>query len=175
MEIDYAEIGEKIFNLRTSKKPKVSREKLAEAVGVTSTSVYRWEKGIDRPELKNITAVAKFFGVPLSFLIKEDPVHSPTQAPPQPQESPKDYVTKGDLEELQNSLIKKLMEVKKLMEGQKVTELHPHYGSIELSKDELRLVRGFRGLSDKGQKLLLKQLDIIFRNHPKPPAAKGIK
>lgn len=80
MEIDYESLGQRIEQLRTSRKPKVSRDKLAEIVGVSSTSIYRWERAIDRPSLENIAKVAKYFGVSTGELI-DQPSPKPPRAP----------------------------------------------------------------------------------------------
>ncbi len=69
MEIDYPELGKKIRALREAQRPKVSREGLAEHVDVSSTSVYRWENGLDKPGLEHLLKVAAFFKVDLEYLI----------------------------------------------------------------------------------------------------------
>ena len=57
-------VGENIKNLRLAHKPKkMSRERLAELVGVDVGTIWRWETGKSFPEGKNIEAVAKVFGV----------------------------------------------------------------------------------------------------------------
>ena len=63
MALDYKKIGNKIKHLRTSKKPKVSREKFAELIGVSSTTVYRWETANDKPTLDNLEKMADYFSI----------------------------------------------------------------------------------------------------------------
>lgn len=71
MEIDYLAIGQRIEDLRRAKKPKVTREHLAEEVGVTGTTIYRWERAEIKPELVHLAKVADFFKIKLSTLLGE--------------------------------------------------------------------------------------------------------
>lgn len=141
VKVDYAGIGQKIFELRTSKKPKkVSREKLAEAVGVSGTSVYRWENGIDRPELEHLAKVAEFFEVPLSDLIDTPTV-------------PNELIVKSAsaaYEARQMEGIKKLIE------------------PLNLTKKESDLLSAFRLLTDEGQNIVLSHVDTFLDKHRRP-------
>jgi len=56
-------------DLRESQAPKLSRDKLGEEVGVTGTTVYRWESGENWPEPENIEGLAKFFQISVSQLM----------------------------------------------------------------------------------------------------------
>ena len=63
MEINYEALGLKIKNLRESQPKKMGREKLGEHVGVTGTTIYRWENGEGKPELEHILKVCEYFRV----------------------------------------------------------------------------------------------------------------
>lgn len=63
MQLD---LGNNIRNLR--RRDKRTQEQLAEALGVTSQAVSRWESGGSYPDMNLIPAIANFFGVSIDEL-----------------------------------------------------------------------------------------------------------
>lgn len=61
------EFQERLYQLRREKG--LSQEELAEVVGVTRQAVQKWESGASRPDMDNLTALARYFGVTLDWLI----------------------------------------------------------------------------------------------------------
>lgn len=59
--------AERLYALRREKG--LSQEELAEVVGVTRQAVQKWESGASRPDMDNLTALARYFGVTLDYLI----------------------------------------------------------------------------------------------------------
>lgn len=47
----------------------MSQEDLAEVVGVTRQAVQKWESGASRPDMDNLVALSRYFGVTLDYLI----------------------------------------------------------------------------------------------------------
>ena len=66
-------IGERIKGLRLSKK--VTQKEIADAIGVSSVSVQRFEYGSVRPSLDTLIALADYFDVSLDYLVgrSDDP------------------------------------------------------------------------------------------------------
>jgi Predicted transcriptional regulators len=62
--------GEKLKSLR--KQHKITQDKLATAVGVTSQAVSRWEQAICYPDVEMFPAIANFFGVTIDELFLSD-------------------------------------------------------------------------------------------------------
>ena len=60
------ELGNNIRNLR--RRDKRTQEQLAEALGVTSQAVSRWESGGSYPDMNLIPSIANFFGVSIDEL-----------------------------------------------------------------------------------------------------------
>ncbi len=60
-------LAEKINRLRTENG--ISREKLAEFLGVTTQSVQKWETGASKPDTEKLIRIAKRFNVSLDFLL----------------------------------------------------------------------------------------------------------
>ena len=63
-------VGEQIIRLR--KERGISQEKLAELVGVSRQTVYKWESDIAQPNAENIRALYKAFGIEPNRLIVTD-------------------------------------------------------------------------------------------------------
>lgn len=61
------EFHDRLYQLRREKG--LSQEELAEVVGVTRQAVQKWESGASRPDMDNLTALARYFGVTLDWLI----------------------------------------------------------------------------------------------------------
>ena len=57
----------RLYDLR--KKAGLSQEELANLVGVTRQAVQKWEAGSSRPDMDNLTALARYFNVTLDWLI----------------------------------------------------------------------------------------------------------
>lgn len=66
-----SEIGNKLKEARLTLKPKLTREKMAEKIGVSSTTIYRWENGVDFPSHENLSKVSRLLNVDLNELIKQ--------------------------------------------------------------------------------------------------------
>lgn len=64
-------VGKRIETLRKSKK--ISQEDLAEKVGVSRMTVYKWESGTSVPNYANMQALACALGTTVSFLAGETP------------------------------------------------------------------------------------------------------
>ena len=58
-------VGKRIETLRKSKK--ISQEDLAENVGVSRTTVYKWESGTSVPNYANMQALARALETTVSF------------------------------------------------------------------------------------------------------------
>ena len=64
-------VGKRIETLRKSKK--ISQEDLAEKVGVSRMTVYKWESGTSVPNYANMQALARALETTVSFLAGETP------------------------------------------------------------------------------------------------------
>ena len=62
-------VGKRIETLRKSKK--ISQEDLAEKVGVSRTTVYKWESGTSVPNYANMQALARALETTVSFFTDE--------------------------------------------------------------------------------------------------------
>ncbi len=73
-------MNEKIYDCR--KKAGLSQDALAERLGVSRQAVSKWEIGSAQPDLDNIVALAKVFGVTTDWLLTDDePAPVPEEAP----------------------------------------------------------------------------------------------
>lgn len=71
---------DRLYQLR--KERGLSQENLADVLGVTRQAVQKWESGVSRPDMDNLTALAQYFGVTLDWLITgSEPVISQESAP----------------------------------------------------------------------------------------------
>lgn len=68
-------LGEKIYNLRTSKN--MSQGDLAEMLGVSRQSISKWENNSAMPDLEKIIKLSDIFGVSIDDMVKGDV--NPTQ------------------------------------------------------------------------------------------------
>ena len=64
-------VGKRIETLRKSKK--ISQEDLAEKVGVSRTTIYKWESGTAKPNFAKLQALACALETTVSFLAGETP------------------------------------------------------------------------------------------------------
>lgn len=64
-------VGKRIETLRKSKK--ISQEDLAEKVGVSRKTIYKWESGTSVPNFANMQALARALETTVSFLAGETP------------------------------------------------------------------------------------------------------
>ena len=62
-------LSEKIKNLR--KQQNFTQEALAERLGVSRQAITKWEAGGGKPDIENIEALAKLFGVSVDFLLSQ--------------------------------------------------------------------------------------------------------
>lgn len=62
-------VGKRIETLRKSKK--ISQEDLAEKVGVSRTTIYKWESGTAKPNYANMQALARALETTVSFFTDE--------------------------------------------------------------------------------------------------------
>lgn len=62
-------VGKRIETLRKSKK--ISQEDLAEKVGVSRTTIYKWESGTSVPNYANMQALARALETTVSFFTDE--------------------------------------------------------------------------------------------------------
>ena len=58
--------SDKIFKLR--KENHLSRQALAEMLGLTATAVYKWESGESQPNIDTMKKMAEYFGVSMDEL-----------------------------------------------------------------------------------------------------------
>lgn len=68
---DYAR-GERLQQLRAGLEPRLSREKVAAEIGVSTKSLYEWENNNGAIKDKNAQALAKFYGVDKNTLVTRD-------------------------------------------------------------------------------------------------------
>ena len=61
------ELQERIYQLR--KERNLTQEELADRLGVSRQAVSRWEMGTARPEIDNLTAMSRIFGLTLDELV----------------------------------------------------------------------------------------------------------
>jgi DNA-binding XRE family transcriptional regulator len=60
------QFGKRLRELR--KQNNLSQEKFAEAVGVSTFTIYRWETALDAPEFDRLEQIADALGVPVKEL-----------------------------------------------------------------------------------------------------------
>lgn len=58
---------DRLYQLRKEKG--LSQENLAGVLGITRQAVQKWESGASRPDMENLVALARYFGVTLDWLI----------------------------------------------------------------------------------------------------------
>ncbi len=74
----YEFIASKIKELRDQYGGQgISQETLAEKVGVQPNTVSRWETAIYKPKVHDLEKLAKFFGVPITVFLPDQPTDSP--------------------------------------------------------------------------------------------------
>ena len=57
--------------LRWRRKNNLSQERLAEKIGVNTTTVNKWESGKNFPSIKKCEILADVFHIPVSFLFQD--------------------------------------------------------------------------------------------------------
>lgn len=62
--------GEKLRELRTEKG--ISAKKLADTLGVSDSTVIRWENDVISPSIESLCALAKYFNVSADYLLGLD-------------------------------------------------------------------------------------------------------
>lgn len=74
------EFQHRLHELR--KKSGLSQEGLADLLGVTRQAVQKWEAGTSRPDMDNLSALARYFHVSLDYLVTgQEPVQAQQTAP----------------------------------------------------------------------------------------------
>lgn len=73
------DFSQRLFELR--KRAGLSQEELANLVGVTRQAVQKWESGASRPDMDNLSALARYFNVTLDWLITGVQAAAPQSAP----------------------------------------------------------------------------------------------
>ena len=63
-------LSDKIYSLR--RRSGLSQEQLAEQVGVSRQAISKWESGLSTPELENLLALSRCFGITVDQLTSED-------------------------------------------------------------------------------------------------------
>lgn len=68
---------------RFRKERGISQEDLAEIVGVSRQAVQKWESGASRPDMDNLMALSRYFGITLDYLVtgQESPTAAETTVP----------------------------------------------------------------------------------------------
>ena len=87
-------LSEKLLTLRKEKG--LSQEELAAQISVSRQAISRWEVGDTQPDVENLLALSRVFGVSTDFLLRDDiPVNrrldedmSPREKDFQPQQNP---------------------------------------------------------------------------------------
>ena len=83
---------ERLYSLRRGKG--LSQEELAHIVGVSRQAVQKWEAGTSRPDLDNLTALARCFDVSLDYLILgQEPTVPGSAADEGPVSAPEPYLS----------------------------------------------------------------------------------
>lgn len=83
---------ERLYSLRRARG--LSQEELAHIVGVSRQAVQKWEAGTSRPDLDNLTALARCFDVSLDYLILgQEPTVPGSAADEGPVSAPEPYLS----------------------------------------------------------------------------------
>lgn len=69
--------GNRLRTLRTSRR--LSRQTLAETMGVSITTIYKWENGFAQPNIQAMGRLADLFGVTMDELCDYHPTSYPEQ------------------------------------------------------------------------------------------------
>lgn len=64
------QFNEKLIKLR--RENGLTQEQLAEKLGVSRQAISRWESGESAPDMYNLSAICRFFGVSSDYLINDD-------------------------------------------------------------------------------------------------------
>lgn len=60
-------VGERIRTIR--KQRNISMKSMEDFFGISAQSLYKWERGASLPEIQNLVALSKFFGVSIDSLL----------------------------------------------------------------------------------------------------------
>ena len=74
---------DRLYHLRKEKG--ISQEELANIVGVSRQAVQKWESGASKPDMDNLVALSRYFGVTLDYLVTGEQPSAPEQLPCQGQ------------------------------------------------------------------------------------------
>lgn len=73
---------DRLYQLRKARG--ISQEELSDIVGVSRQAVQKWESGASKPDMDNLVAIARYFGVTLDYLITGEGIPQPGPAPQPP-------------------------------------------------------------------------------------------
>ena len=79
-------MNEKILQCR--KRMGLSQEELAQRLNTSRQAISKWELGTSQPELQNVVALAKLFGVTTDWLLMDDEEDQPEQEQPAQEAQP---------------------------------------------------------------------------------------
>lgn len=79
-------MNEKILQCR--KRMGLSQEELAQQLNTSRQAVSKWELGAGQPDLQNVIALAKLFGVTTDWLLMEDEPEAPAEQTQEPEREP---------------------------------------------------------------------------------------
>jgi len=51
----------------------MTQEELGEAIGVTSTTVNKWEKGVGEPNFSQVKKISELSHIPLDYILIKEP------------------------------------------------------------------------------------------------------
>lgn len=146
---------ERIINRR--KAMGLNQGDFAEKAGIPDRTYSDYERGVTPIPMDRLLAIARALKCNLRDL---DPEASTDETAPEKQMKDANYVTIRDLQNFKTELLKDLQGASILKSPA------PKHGAITLSDEELKLIRAFRGITKKGQKVILHQIEIALRKHP---------
>lgn len=79
-------MNEKILQCR--KRMGLSQEELAQRLNTSRQAISKWELGTSQPEIQNVVALAKLFGVTTDWLLMDDEEDQPEQEQPEREAQP---------------------------------------------------------------------------------------
>lgn len=79
-ELDYTVIVKRIFNLIDNDNRQ--KKEFVEYLGKNRQILYAWKNLVNKPSLEDLVKIAKYFGVPLEYLLygEESPIDDATAA-----------------------------------------------------------------------------------------------
>ena len=142
------DVLDRIKSLRRAKK--LSQSDFAELAGIPDRTYSDYERGVTPIPTDRLISIAKALGCSPAELYGEGP----------PQPTTKEFITMKDLAKMEESLVERLSKTSV------IASPWAEYGAVKLDKEELRVLRAFRGLSQKGKDIITSQLDVALKKHP---------